>query len=184
MPAQMSIVRGGRKRKPTYTDMINAQTPYLYPMKEAAEEKAFREKQFALDEESQRRTEEINLENLEEMKKQNRTANLLKFGELGLSTGFGIAGLSPGPTGTPHPLKAGLSKFGTSLKKPSTYAAGGIGALGSRLLGKDESSSKKALMGMGIGAGSSALLGLLSGKSFDPYQTIVSGVLGGLGSLI
>jgi hypothetical protein len=196
----MSIVRGGKRRKPNYVSMINAQTPYLYPMMEAREDKAFREKQFALDEEGQRRYEEINRANLEEMKKQNKTANIIKLGELGLTAGFGIAGLGPGPGGgggmsapsyagstgipsSPGSLKTTGTGLWSATKKPSTWGAGGAGALGAQIFGKGKSSGKKALIGAGIGAGVSAGMGLLTGK-FDPYQSVVSGLLGGLGGLI
>jgi hypothetical protein len=190
MATQLSIVGGGRKRKPTYTNMINAQTPYLYPMMQAREDKAYRDKQLALEETAQARNEEIQRANLDESKKQNKTANMIKLGQLGITTGFGIAGLGSGSGGTTTyggaatTLKKAGAGIGGALKQPSTYVSGGIGALGGQYLGKDKSSGKKALIGMGIGAGAGALSGLISGKGFDPYQTIVSGVLGGLGSLV
>ena len=189
MPNQMSVVRGGRRRKPTNVSMINAQTPFLYPMAEARETRKYREDTLALEESNMMRADAARKADLEEVKKQNKTANLIALGNLGITTGFGIAdimGRSGGGGGTgvtKAPTKPSwLAKTGKGFKtagsKGSPWLAGGAGILAGQTIGKGRKPYKKALIGAGAGAAASWLSG------GDAYESIISGVVGGLGSLI
>jgi hypothetical protein len=64
-----------------------------------------------------------------------------------------------------------------ALSSGSTWGAGGIGTLASKLLTKKDDSTLKKV---GIGAGAGALAGTIFSGA-DPYQSVLSGILGGLG---
>jgi len=78
----------GRRIRPKYVDMINAQTPYLYGKYRLREDKAFRDKEFALEEEKFESDTAFSAQELEEQKKQAKRANLLGIGNLGVMYGM------------------------------------------------------------------------------------------------
>lgn len=66
--------------------------------------------------------------------------------------------------------------WGEALGGYEPWAGAGIGSLAAKTIGKDKSTGTKALIG---GAAGGLASGIMSG--FDPYKTIIGGLLGGFG---
>ena len=227
MPTQLGAVTG-RRAKPRYREMIEAQLPYLYPMRELEQQKAYQEatlglerrgltlqeKEMAQREKELAEWEALKQEKLEEARKQARIGNIFAGGNIALTTGIGLYGamrrpttptpaasaatgspsapltatkgmglrsVSGMPTGTAATPSGGLidwSRLGSTAMSPTTWAGGGLGTIAGRVFGKEDR-TKRSLIGAGVGALAG---GIMSGA--DPYTTVVSGILGGLGGLI
>ena len=147
MPAsQLSAVLGGRKKiRPGYVSAINARTPYLPAQRAAEDDRAYQEDTLALQERELAENVALTREQMEEQKKQGRTANVIAGGNALLSGGMNAASLrndilgggsSTGTgitTGTATPLTASETaeseaRLGGSSLMPTLGGFAGAGA--------------------------------------------------------
>lgn len=148
---------GGRKVRPNYTEVINAQTAYLPALyKQKAEDEyntsvlGLREKELGLQERSIEQQEQelatmeqLEREALEQQKKQARQANLLAGGNLALKAGLGLYGDKLAkPTTSPPTTDTGSAALGVGAG--SADPATGTGLVKSGMQGMSSSWTGKA----------------------------------------
>ena len=178
----------GRKTKPNYVDIINAQTPYLSRKKAIKDEEAYRNKVLALQESELSQTSVLARERLEAEKKASTRAMGIGLGQLGIETYTGrkrdqeLKAIIEGATGgkgaattTPSKAAYGLSDaydasgnfaadIGDKLNiKPSFFSKEGI---------TDVSSWKAGLSKWGpiaVGALTGGTVGAELGEKFLPF---------------
>lgn len=187
-----------RRIRPSYLDAIRAQAPYLPLLYQQRKDEELANRQLALEEAGLEASKsqataltDIEREALEQRKKASAAATSLGLGKMGVDVGFHLygegkkAGIAPKIASTTGDMPrsflnpTGLTdwgKWGSAMKTGDPFLAGGAGTIISGLVGG--SKTKKAL----IGAGTGALAGALLSKG-DPYSSVLSAILGGLGGL-
>jgi hypothetical protein len=113
----------GRKLPSDTVDIINSQTPYLPTLYKQKADDEYRMKTLDLQEKQLNQEKELGQEAIDVQKRQNRVANLLGVGNLGLKAGMGLyadKGLSTATT----PVASTLSKTTPEI---TNYLFGGTG---------------------------------------------------------
>ena len=173
MATQQSII-SRRKIRPNYTDIINAQTPYLAGLKSTLEEKKYRDKELELQE-----------ENMEQQEEEAKKAAVLGAANLGVQGYVGYrqnkilsealpkrATVATSNINAPVNIGQGFKGAFTSIP---TYAGAGAGVIAASPFKTDREQ-------ITAGALAGGLTSWASGG--DIYSMIASSVIGGsLGGL-
>jgi len=202
--SQMSAVTGRRYRTP-YVDIINAQTPYLPQIRQAEADAEYRDKVLAQNQQQL----DLARDQAEWQAGQEKTANIIGLGKLGLDTYFGLKRNSMLDSAINAPTALPEGALGAGAMSPASATAEGGGFLsGLKTAGGrvTETASRWAPAGIGGLTGyafgddvgqfvpfggekekatvGGAAVGALSGAIMsggDPTTMLVSGLVGGIG---